>query len=647
VPRRDGPLLQVIGDNDYYGYDDESVMPDRMEAEHAVTTIASLFPVKAAALSLAIGLAAVPALAQADGAQVFQRNCASCHTGAADSRAPAPDALRSRSPQAIVDALMTGAMRPQGSRLSGPERRAVAEFLTGKRVDGDVAGALRGRCVGAGGIPTPVRDSKPAPGWSGWSPAPTNTRYQPTDQAGLTAATVPKLTLKWTLGFPDASVAWAQPTVSQGRVFVGSQNGTVYALNARTGCIIWTFSAAGGVRTAIAAAASTASSPALIFFGDTAANAYALDGATGAVVWTRKIEDHPYARITGSPTLHDGRLYVPVSSYEEALGADPQYACCTFRGSVSALDAATGRVIWKTYMIPDAPQRRGTSASGVPLWGPAGSGIWSAPTVDVNRRTLYVATGNAYSPPAASSSDAVVALDLATGSVRWMRQVTPNDVYLNGCRPNAPNPNCPDVNGPDVDFGSPPMLARANGRDVIVIGQKSGIGYGMDPDKQGEVLWRYRAGEGGTLGGMEWGGAVEDGRAYFAVSDIQRPNPGGLHAVDVLTGERVWFAAPADPICGSGPGCNAAQSAAITVVPGVIFSGSNDGALRAYSSTDGKVLWQYDSNREFESLNGVLAKGASMIGPGPVVASGMVYVNSGYGGFGGRPGNVLLAFGVE
>ncbi|HEY1306118.1 MAG TPA: PQQ-binding-like beta-propeller repeat protein [Vicinamibacterales bacterium] len=591
-------------------------------------------------------LSAASVLAQTpDGAQVFQRSCATCHNGAADSRAPAPDALKARTPQAIIDALMTGAMRPQGSRLSGPERRAVAEFLTGKRIEGDVTGAERGRCIVAGSSSTPGTDQAGTPGWNGWSPAPTNTRYQTADQAGLTAAAVSKLKLKWAFGFPDASVAWAQPTVANGRVFVGSQNGTVYSLNAKTGCINWAFSASGGVRTAIAVSSSRGSTPAMVYFGDTAANAYALDATSGKLVWTRKIEDHPFARITGSPTLHDGRLYVPVSSYEEAQGADPQYPCCTFRGSVSAVDAVTGRVIWKTYVIPDAPQRRGTSTAGIALWGPSGSGIWSAPTVDVNRKALYVATGNTYSPPAQPSSDAVVALDLETGKVRWMKQVTANDVFLTNCR--AGNPNCPETNGPDVDFGSPPMLARANGRDLIVIGQKSGVGWAMDPDKQGDIVWQYRAGQGSTLGGIEWGGAVDDARAYFAVSDILTPKPGGLHAVNLATGERVWYAAPPPAACGTARGCNVAQSAAVTLIPGVIFSGSSDGALRAYSTANGEVLWQFDSNREFESINGVPARGASMIGPGPVVANGMVYVNSGYGGFGGRAGNVLLAFGVE
>jgi polyvinyl alcohol dehydrogenase (cytochrome) len=539
---------------------------------------------------------------------------------------------------------MTGVMRPQGSRLSGPERRAVAEFLTGKRVGGDVTGADKGRCASPSAT-GPIRDFGNGPRWTGWSPSPTNTRFQPSEQAGLKAADVPRLALKWSFGFPDASVAWSQPTVADGRVFVGSQNGTVYALNAKTGCIYWTFSASGGVRTAIAVSPPRASLPALVYFGDTAANAYALNADTGAVLWVRKVDDHPFARITGSPTLYEDRLYVPVSSYEEAQGANPQYPCCTFRGSVSALDAASGRVIWKTYMFPDLRRRRGTSSAGVPLWGPAGSGIWSAPTIDANRRLVYVGTGNTYSAPAQPSSDAVVALDLSTGSIRWMKQVTPNDVYVNDCR--AGNPNCPEVNGPDVDFGSPPMLTRVNGRDVIVIGQKSGVGYAMDPDRKGAVVWQYRAGRGGTLGGMEWGGAVEGDRAFFAVSDIQQPEPGGLHAVNVATGQRVWFAPPPTPVCGSGAGCNAAQSAAITIIPGVIFSGSNDGALRAYSTGDGTILWQYDTNREFGSINGVPAKGASLIGPGPVVAGGMVYINSGYGGFGGRPGNVLLAFGLE
>jgi polyvinyl alcohol dehydrogenase (cytochrome) len=588
----------------------------------------------AAPITAMMGAVLLQAQASA-GEKVFADRCASCHSGAADARAPAPESLRSRSPLAIVESLVNGAMRTQGSRLTGAERRAVAEFLTGRPVEGDVSGATTGKCA------TPQQpDRTGARGWRGWSPIPDNARFQTTENASLPVGDIPKLSLKWAFGFPDASSAWSQPTVSGGRLYVGSQNGTVYALGATSGCIRWTFAAAGGVRTAIAIGDG------VVYFGDTGANVYAVDAETGTQRWKRSVESHALARITGSPTLHDGRLYVPTSSYEESQGADPLYACCTFRGSVTALDAATGAVIWKAYTIPDEPQRRGTSTAGVPLWGPSGAAIWSAPTVDSRRGLLYVATGNLYSGPAHAAANAVIALDLKTGSVRWSKQVTSNDVYLTGCR--AGNPNCPETNGPDVDFGSPPMLARTRaGRDLIVIGQKSGIGFALDPDKNGETVWEYRAGRGGVLGGIEWGSAVDNERAYFAVSDITQPQPGGLHAVSLAGGEREWFAAPRPPRCASGRGCNAAQSAAVTAIPGAVFSGSNDGALRVYSTADGAILWEFDSNREFTTVNGVAGRGASMIGPGPVVAGGMVFVDSGYGAFGGRPGNVLLAFGLK
>jgi polyvinyl alcohol dehydrogenase (cytochrome) len=599
------------------------------------------------AVALLASLVLVPSLGSAQtpaGDQIFASRCASCHTGQPDARAPSLDALKARTPQAVIEALVNGAMRAQGSQLSGPDRRAVAEYVTGKKIDEDVTGAATGRCTASATIGTSAAVTR-GPRWTGWSPSPNNARFQPADLAGLSAADLPRLTLKWAFGFPDASSAWAQPTVAGGRVFVGSQNGTVYSLDAATGCIRWTFTASGGVRTAITI--GLIGTRVVAFFGDTAANAYALDADTGAKIWIRKVEDHPLARITGSPALFENRLYVPTSSYEESQGADPQYACCTFRGSVTALDARNGVVVWKTYAVADTPAPRGKSSAGVPLFGPSGSAIWSAPTIDAKRRVLYIATGNTYSGPPQPSSDAVIAIDLKTGAIKWTKQATPSDIYVTGCGRSA-NPNCPDTNGPDVDFGSAPILATlADGRDLIVIGQKSGIGWAFDPDKHGDVVWQYRAGEGGALGGIEWGSAVDGTHAYFAVSDITRPKPGGLHAVTLATGERVWMAAPPAAKCGSGRGCNAAQSAALTVIPGVVFSGSNDGALRAYSTKDGAMLWEFDSNREFSTVNGVHARGASMIGPGPAIAGGMIFVNSGYGAFGGRAGNVLLAFGVN
>jgi polyvinyl alcohol dehydrogenase (cytochrome) len=549
-----------------------------------------------------------------------------------------------RPPEAVIEALVNGSMRAQGSTMTGPERRAVAEFVTGKAMGGDVIGASVGRCATV--KPFAMVGNEPA--WSGWGPDPGNTRFQPAPAAGLSATDLPNLTLKWAFGFPDASSAWAQPNIAGGRVFVGSQNGTVYSLDGQSGCIYWTFSASGGVRTAMTIARRPNAQGYAAYFGDTNGNAYAVDAATGALLWKREVDEHPLARITGSPTLYNGRLYVPLTSYEESQGSNPSYECCTFRGSVVAVDAATGAIVWKTYMIDELPKPRGKSTTGATLYGPAGATIWSAPAIDIKRGAIYVATGNTYSDPPQPSSDAVVALDLATGKVRWMKQSTPDDTYVSGCRSGGTNPNCSAQVGPDYDFGNSPILAKLpNGKDAIVIGQKSGVAWAFDPDNKGSVLWKYQAGQGSALGGIEWGSAVDGKNAYFPVSDILAPRPGGLHAVDLVTGQRVWYTPPPAPKCGTGRGCNGAQSAAIAVIPGVVFSGSVDGALRAFSTTDGRILWEFDSNREFKTLNGVPARGGSMIGPGPVVAGGLLVVNSGFGAFGGRPGNVLLAFSVD
>jgi polyvinyl alcohol dehydrogenase (cytochrome) len=593
------------------------------------------------ALGQCAALGQSPALAPAprSGEALFQAHCAGCHNGAPQMRAPGPDVLRQRSPAAILEVLANGAMRVQGAALSGPERRAIAEYLGGAGLGGDSTGAAQGRC----NAPARFKFTS-GPAWNGWGATPQNSRSQSAANAQLSAAQVAHLELKWAFGFPDATSAWAQPSISGGWLFVGSQNGTVYALDAKSGCIHWFFSADGGVRTAMFV--GPGASGGVVYFGDTSAKAYALDAGTGRLLWKTKVDEHPLARITGALTVYRDRVFVPMSSYEESQGARPEYGCCSFRGSLSALNAKTGKIEWRAFMIPETPQPRGTSSAGVTLYGPAGAPIWSAPTIDVKRSLIYVGTGNSYAGAAAAASDAVVALDFS-GRIAWVKQLFPKDVFVSGCRSHSDNPNCMDQSGPDYDFGNSPILAELpHGRSAIVIGQKSGYAWALDPDKHGEVLWQYHAGVGGALGGIEWGSAVDADHAYFAVSDIFSPAPGGLHAVQLQTGERAWYAASAEPTCAPGPRCSAAQAAAISVIPGVVFSGSNDGTLRAYSTQDGAVLWEFDTDREFQTLNGVPARGASMLGPGPTIAGGMLYVPSGYGAFGGRPGNVLLAFGA-
>lgn len=606
-----------------------------MRTGRGTWALAFLVPVAACA-----ALAAQAPAAESGGAAIFQKNCASCHDGAAGSRAPSPDVLKQRSPESILSALTAGGMRPQGGRLSGSERRAVAEYLSGKSFGSDITGATTGRCA-----PSTAALSDPAssPSWAGWSPSFTNSRFQNAKDAGLTADQVPHLALKWAFGFPDATSAWSQPTVAGGRVFVGSQNGAVYALDAATGCIRWTFLAKSGVRTALVFGPQPGASGFAVYFGDTGANVYALDAATGKELWSRQIDAHPFARVTGTPTLYGGRLYVPVSSLEETAASQQGYECCTFRGSVNALDAKTGATLWRTFTSLE-PQPMGKNQQGVALWGPSGVGVWSSPTIDVKRHVVYVGTGNTYSGAAQPTADAIVAFDLDSGAVKWVKQMTADDVF--GCRAGAAN--CGAKAGPDADFGTPPMLAElGGGGDILVVGQKNGMTYGLDPDDKGAVRWQYHAGEGSIWGGIEWGAAVDGDRAYFPVSDIRTPRPGGLHAVSLAAGERIWYAEPPPVKCTAGPNCNAALISAPTVIPGVIFAGSNDGELRAHSTKDGSLIWEFDTNREFTTLNGIHAGGGGIQGPGPTVAGGMVYLNSGYGDHLGRPGNVLLAFGVS
>jgi len=498
------------------------------------------------------------------------------------------------------------------------------------------------------------------PSWNGWGAGVANTRFQSADQAGITAAQVPNLKLKWAFAFPDAVSSWSQPTVVGGRVFVGSAGGTVYSLSADSGCMYWFFKAAGGVRGAVSIGRITTAAGAVdaAFFGDLSGNLYALNAATGAPLWTVRPDDNRLARLMGSAVLHNGRLYVGVASGEETAGATSNYECCKFRGSVSAYDAATGKQIWKTYTITEEAKATTKNAIGTQMYGPSGAGVWSSPAIDPVKNVLYATTGDNYSAPASNMSDAFIALDRDTGKILWARQMTAGDAWNTACRlPDSTN--CPDMKAPDFDFSSPPMLVSlAGGKRALVAGQKSGVVHAIDPDDNGKILWQQRVGVGTTLGGVQWGSSTDGTNVYVALSDIVRqfiPNSlgsnvdpakgGGLFAFNLQTGQRVWYTPPAS--CGARPRCSPAQSAAITSMPGVVFSGSVDGHLRGYSTADGKVIFDFDAMTAFKTVNEVPGRGGSFDGPGPAIAGGMMFASSGYARAGGIPGNVLLAFSVD
>ena len=551
----------------------------------------------------------------------------------------------------VLAAMETGPMISMASRRTAFERRTIAEFVTGKALTGVLETKPRPDALCAA---KPSGTLSDGPAWIGWGVNLNNTRFQSAAVAGLTEAQVPRLKVKWAFGFPGDQSANAQPTLAGGRVFVGSAGGTVYSLSAATGCIYWYYEAGATVRSAITL--HHLDDTYVAFFGDARANVYAVNADTGKLLWKTKVDDFPLAGVTSSPVIYQARLYVGVKSGEEAAGADPKYECCKFRGSVVALDAHTGKPIWKTYTI-DEPKPTQKNAKGTQMWGPSGAPIWSSPVVDPQGNALYVTTGDNYSEPTTRTSDAFLALNLDTGKILWSRQMTEKDAYTAACRlPDTTN--CP-INGPDFDFGSSPILVTlANGKRALLAGQKSGIVHALDPDQQGEVLWQVRVGKGGTMGGVQWGSAVDGQNIYVAVSDIKRimltystqtdadPNQGGgMFALNLASGKQVWYTPPFS--CGQRTRCSPAQSAAVTAIPGVAFSGAVDGHLRAYSTRDGKVIWDFDTVSSYKTVNGVEGRGGSIDGPGPAIAGGMLFANSGYVAAGGMPGNVLLAFSVD
>jgi polyvinyl alcohol dehydrogenase (cytochrome) len=599
------------------------------------------------------------AAVKAQGQAVFQRLCSLCHLSLVPTagKAPAtPDAravpvelMKRYPPEAILTALTTGKMQAQGATLTDDERKAVAQFIAGRPF-----GPVQTAAITAGQMcakQVPMRDPATTSNWSGWGNGLDNARFQDLAAGGLTAADLPHLKLKWAFGYANVPAARTQPAVAGGRVFVASDNGAVYALDPATGCTYWMFKAAAGVPTALSVAPYHKASGLggfAVLFGDRQANAYAVDAETGKQVWVTKLDTHPAAAVTGAPAPYAGRVYVPIQGVgEEGQGIHATKGCCTFRGSLSALDIDSGKVLWKTYTVPEEPKARGKSASGMPMFGPSGVGIWSAPTVDAKRQLIYVATGNAYTDPPQHTSDAVLALDMATGAIKWVSQVLPNDVWAMGCAAtNNPNTGCPATLGPDYDFSAPPALAHLKGRDLLVLPQKSGMSYAMDPDQNGKVLWQYRVGKGSGLGGM-WGGAIEGERVYIGTADLLTETPGGVHALNLADGTLAWAAPRPKALCAGQIGCSTGQGAAVTAIPGAILSSGMDGGLRAYSAKTGKVIWLYNTSRSFKTVNGVKASGGSMDGPGPVAAGGMLFVNSGNGSLVGLPGNVLLAFALE
>ena len=456
---------------------------------------------------------------------------------------------------------------------------------------------------------------------------------------------MPRLKLKWAFGIPHGMTNNAQPTVVSGRVFMATDNGYIYSLDAKTGCVYWSFQNGSIVRNSpmVGAVRGQGGAQWAVFFGDGHANVFALDAQTGRQLWKVRVDDHVVARITGRREVSRRRVYVPISGSEEFTAGHKDYPCCTARGGVAALDANTGKQIWKTYTA-DEPKPWKKNPNGVQLYGPSAGGVWNAPTIDPVRGALYVGTGDAVTPPESPLSDAVMALDLKTGKVLWSRRATEDDLFMGGCAGPNKGEQCPSTMGPDYDIGNSPILMTLpNGKRALFVGTKGADVLALDPDANGA---RPVPGESRPASRSASRDAAAAGSCGAAPRTAGRSTtawaPRASARCEQPTARRRWVFTP-------GAGAATSLGAAPTAIPGVVFEGAGDGRLFAVSAGDGKQLWEFNTAQPFETVNKVPGEGRRRSpSSGAVIVDGMVYIGSGYAICAGASGgNVLLAFGVE
>lgn len=454
-----------------------------------------------------------------------------------------------------------------------------------------------------------------------------NSRSQPAELS-ITPVNVNSLNPKWV--FTTSNDVSATPTVDGDAVYFPDWGGNLYAVKKDSGRLIWShkISDYNGVKGSISRVSPAVDHDQLII-GDilseiivnsqvhNGANVIAVDRQTGALRWITQVESHPAAIITGSPVIFGRIVYVGVSSIEETLSANPTYPCCTFRGSVVALDARSGKMLWKTFDMPD---------NGGQVGGYSGGAIWQPPAIDPKRGTLFIGTGNNYTVPASVAAcqnttpkaqcasaddhfDSILALDLKTGRIKWADGLQAFDTFEGSC------PTCPVPDSPDFDFGgSGPNLVG----NIVGFGQKSGIYWALNPDN-GNIVWSTQVGPGGDLGGIEWGTATDGKRIFAAISNNhnlpytlvpsgQEITWGSWSALDAATGKILWQTA--DPTPGT------IDTGSVSVANGVLYAGSFSGQMYALDATDGNVLWNF-------------ASGGSVI-DGPSIVDGTVYWGSGY-----------------
>ena len=494
------------------------------------------------------------------------------------------------------------------------------------------------------------RSSSVSPYYSnGWGLNPQNHRYQPESHSQVNSTNVSKLKLKWVHGLSTYAPR-SYPLVSNDAVYIGDGARGLVALDRETGQTLWT---TAPLEHPVSTSVSyhTSGERTVLVFATNQGGVRAVDASDGKQVWHTIVDFEPTTGYTGSPLIYGDSVYVPLSTWEIGLGLMPFFGCCQTSGGMAALDVHTGDLRWLRPTIDEPARPVGRAILAIRRFAPSGAAVWSAPTYDADRGSLYFGTGQNFSLPASKTSDAIFSVDASTGDVRWVTQLTENDAYNLACDISPRHPNCPDPPGPDVDFGAPPILVQRGGSpDILLAGQKSSDVFALDPN-DGSVLWSSNLGRGGLLGGVHFGMAVnvDLGLLYVPISDIgtdlvrlRLPASPGLHAVNIDSGDVAW-SATREPECAERH-CWPGISAAVTATNDIVFAAGMDGVLLAYHAESGELLWSYDAIREYDTVNGETANGGCFDSHGIMVAGSMVLVSSGYGNFGQRGGNAFLVF---
>lgn len=617
----------------------------------------AMLHIRVALVLLAVTSAATAVAADHPGKVLYDKACASCHDHPVETRSPALVTLRGMRYGSIDFALTEGKMQVQAAGLNAAQRTELIDYLVGRDV-ADNTWLAKMMCTGARKSPKLGAPATVA----GFGFDNRNYRHLTAQQSGLKTADFRNFELAWALAFPRATTMRAQPAIVGSTMFLSVGDAQqLYAIDISEAqpCFKWVYTGVVPLRTGVGYGALPGSGRKVIFFGDVAAHLHMVDAQTGEQIWRKSVRLSHLTNATATPVLHGSRLYVPLSASEITVGANEKHLCCTTHGAVLALDPRDGRQIWITHMMEEARPIR-DRGDGQMMWGPSGAPVWNSPSIDEKRGVLYVGTGEATSAPAAKTTDAIVALALDDGKIKWVFQATENDIFLTGCMAKRDGLNCPrEGQFLDVDFGASTILATlANDRDVVFAGQKSGSLWALDPDAQGKVLWRREFGKGSPIGGIHWGIAYDGTRVFAPIHHFPDPATGkdenqvpGMHAVKADSGEVLW-SFEAKPDCSGDRkerllNCNGSigLSGAPTVIDGAVAQGSVDGFLRVFDAATGEVIYQYDTARKFDTVNGVPGKGGAIDNVSIVAANGYLFLNSGYGLMAGQtPGNVFLAF---